>query len=264
VWVRKRIGKRRSSLKKHRVLVLTLIGLCGALFAFLFTQQIKSPAELSVRVPTPRIPARSARQLRPAVNERYIYPYSIIPGGVLSRQELFANISSDRVVAEHYSRFAVSQARIVKAKETQFVHVSYRVHNKVFWTAKKIKIPKGEPLITDGRDFARTRCGNRISAVPLEPVSEKEEPVVETFEVPVLARVEVPPLPAVVEGRIDVSELPPLEPYNPVNQPDLLPYYYRPLFVVRPEDIVVPEPATLGLMAIGLIAAVTIKIARKK
>jgi hypothetical protein len=264
VWVRKRISRRRRFLNKHRILTLTLVGLCGSIFAFVFTQQIKGPAEFTAGVPTPRIPPQTARQLRPAVNERYIYPYSVIPGGVLSREELIDNISGDRVVAEHYSKFATRQAKIVKATETQFVHVSYRVRNKIFWTAKKIKIPKGESLITDGRDFARTRCGNRVSAVPLDPVSDKEEPVAETFEVPVLARIEMPPFPPLSEKRMDIREFLPPKSYIPTSEEDILPYYYRPLYVTtNPSDIVVPEPATLGLMAVGLIAVITIRFVRK-
>jgi PEP-CTERM motif len=40
------------------------------------------------------------------------------------------------------------------------------LRNRIFWTYKKILIPKGEVLITDGTNYARTRCGNRLSDVP--------------------------------------------------------------------------------------------------
>jgi hypothetical protein len=33
-------------------------------------------------------------------------------------------------------------------------YVSYRIRNKVFWSAKTVKIPRGAALVTDGRDYA--------------------------------------------------------------------------------------------------------------
>lgn len=264
MYVRRRIGKRRSFFQKHRLLMLCLLGTGACLLAFIVTQQIRGPGEhLLANRPAPVPLPWPDRQLQPAKNERFIYPYSVIPGGVLSREELGASIGNDSVVAEHYAQFAVSQARIVKAEETQFVHVAYRVRNKVFWTSKKLKIPKGEALITDGSNVARTRCGNRVSAVPLEPVLE-DEPAIETFDMPVLARVDEPPLENLPETGLDLRDFPVLEPYVPVQRPKILPYYYRPLFVVRTPDVVVPEPATLSLLAVGLVAFVTIRFARKK
>jgi len=263
VYVRKRIGRRRSFFGKHRVLFLFLIGAVACLGSFLVTQQLRAPSEralLPSRTPSPALQAN--RQFQPAKNERYVYPYSVIPGGVQSREELVSVIGSDQVVAEHYARFAASEASIIRAAETQYMHVAYRLRNKVYWTSKKIKISKGETLITDGKDIARTRCGNRVSAVPLEPVSE-EEPSLETFDVPVLARVEVPELET---PSIDMqfNDIPTLQPYIPVQRPTILPYYYRPLFVVRPTDVVVPEPATLSLLAIGLAGLFAFRLVGKK
>jgi hypothetical protein len=173
-------------------------------------------------------------------------------------------VGSDPVVAEHYARFAVSQARIIRASETQFMHVSYRLRNKVYWTAKKIRIPKGESLITDGKEVARTRCGNMVSAAPQEPVSE-EEPTVETLDMPLLAQVEAPELEMPPTIGLDFQDVrvPALEPYVPVQRPTILPYYYRPLFVAK-SDVVVPEPGTLSLLAIGLATLVTVRLTRRK
>lgn len=249
-------------MKKYRAPLLGLAVLAACLSAFLLVRQIVDPSEelvLESREPVFDLRPESP-QMQPGENERYIYPYSVIPGGVASREELVARIADDPVVAAHYANFDVGQARIVKASETRFVHVAYRMQDKVYWTSKKLKIPEGEPLITDGRDTARTRCGNRVSAVPLEPVSE-DEPAIETFDIPVLARLEAPELP---ERRLQMHEFPPIASHIPIQRPKILPYYYRPLFVVRPPSTVVPEPATLGLLAVGLAALVTYRIARKK
>jgi hypothetical protein len=63
------------------------------------------------------------------------------------------------------------------------VYVSYRLGDKVFWTANKLILASGETLITDGTHLARTRCGNRVSETPQIPVS-KEQPTLKALETP--------------------------------------------------------------------------------
>jgi hypothetical protein len=245
------------------MLSLLCVGACFG--AFVVTQQIKAPAEHTILVPQTSAPIiENSQQFQLAKTPRYVYPYSVIPGGVLSREELASVIGNDPVVAEHYARFAVDQGKIIHANETQFMHVSYRLRNKVYWTSKKIKIPKGESLITDGKDVARTRCGNMVSAVPMEPMAE-EEPAVETFDMPLLAQVDAPELetPPTLGLQFQDVRVPTLEPYIPVQRPTILPYYYRPLFVAK-SDVVVPEPATFGLLAIGLVTLITVRLSRRK
>jgi len=266
VYIRKRIGRRRNFFQKHRILVLFLAGMGACLASFVLTQQFKTRSEQLLRTqPAVPVPAPEAQgKLPPTKNERLIYPYSVIPGGVLNSRELVREMSRDKVVAQHYANFETGKANVVNAEETRFMHVSYRIGNRVFWTAKKIKILKGETLITDGRQYARTRCGNRVSAEDEQPVSE-EEPAVETFDLPVLARVEVPELEAPqLPSRLDYRDVPIFAPQIPVEHPPILPYYYRPLFSVRPYDFIVPEPGTLSLLTIGLITFVTIRFTRKK
>ncbi len=243
--------------------MLTLLGAAACLGGFIVTRQLRTPAEHAVLIPSASTPIpEGSPQFQTAKNPRYVYPYSVIPGGVLSREELSSVIGNDPIVAEHYSGFAVRQAKIIHAEETQFMHVSYRLRNKVYWTAKKVKIPKGESLITDGNEVARTRCGNKVSAVPLEPVAE-EEPTVETFDMPVLAQVDAPELELPPTIGLDFQDVPTLQPYIPVQRPTILPYYYRPLFVAKSTEVV-PEPATFGLLAIGLAALVTVRLVRRK
>jgi len=264
-----------SFLKSRRVWVFSL---SGAIILFSLIFILRSRKENSVSLPsqtqnTTR-PLQLAKSYKPAKNERIVYPYSIIPGGVLNREELTYSTNNDKIVAAHFSDFRVNDAKVIQSNETKFTYVSYRIKNKVFWTSKKLRIPKGETLITDGRKTARTRCGNILSEVPRQPVFDPE-PDAETFNIPVLARLDTPETGLemtestsfqIPETSLEMAEIPAIEPFIPIQRPRMLPSYYRPLFVLRrPSSIVpVPEPATLGLLMIGLASLVVIRKYQKK
>jgi hypothetical protein len=69
----------------------------------------------------------------------------------------------------------------IPAEKTAYV--SYRIGREVHWTKKRIKLVKGEKLITDGENYARARCGNRISDTPQKNTSP-DEPSPEILETP--------------------------------------------------------------------------------
>jgi hypothetical protein len=193
-------------------------------------------------------------------SRRKVYPYSVIAGGVLTRQELLEELAHDGVAAEHYSNFQARRAQVVRLEKDLSAHLSYRLRNKVYWTAKKINLKRGETLITDGTDFARTRCGNRISVLAQEPTSP-EEPTAESFELPIVpeeapSRLETAEFPLPAAGRLQVAEFPvyPPErprfdwPYRPVRELPPSTYSFPP-----PESpTVVPEPGSLTLLGSGL------------
>lgn len=105
---------------------------------------------------------------------RVIYPHSIIRGGVRTVEEFKAALLKDNVVAAHFSSFSAPSSRIVELKAEKAAYVAYRVNDKVYWTKKKVRLVKGEKLITDGVNYARARCGNRISEVSQIPMSPEE------------------------------------------------------------------------------------------
>jgi len=107
---------------------------------------------------------------------RIVYPYSVIPGGVRSMEDLRIAIAKDPVVSAHYAAFRLERARIVQSAQDRSVHVSYRLGNRIYWSKNALKIPKGESLITDGVRTARTRCGNQIAESIMAPVSPLEPP----------------------------------------------------------------------------------------
>ena len=136
-----------------------------------------------------------------------MYPYSVIPGGAQNGSELASEINRDPVVAAHYSSFNVEKARAVAVRNESLVHVSYRINNKVFWTAKKVKLAQGERLITDGQNLARSRCGNRVSVLAQAPTSP-DEPPAEVLDTPLTpAEPEVPGR-ALSEDLVSLLEIP--------------------------------------------------------
>jgi hypothetical protein len=112
-------------------------------------------------------------------SKRTFYLYSVIPGGIRSIQELKNAIAKDLVVSTHYATFRMERARIIRLDRERLMHVSYRLGDEVFWTQRVLTVKKGETLVTDGVQTARTRCGNLISETIAAPVSANEPPVEE-------------------------------------------------------------------------------------
>jgi hypothetical protein len=138
----------------------------------------------SVQAPAAPIwPLTVSLETQDSQDHRRVFPYSIIPGGAQSAQELKQAALADPVVAQHYSDFDMQKVRRVTLSAPQLMYVSYRIGNNVFWTTHKMALPKGETMLTDGRAMARTRCGNRVSAMPIRPNSASE-PTVEDFNAP--------------------------------------------------------------------------------
>lgn len=103
--------------------------------------------------PPPPLQFRAARK---------IYPYSVVPGGVYDSKELADTMQADAVARAHYEGVRLENLVAIRTREPMQAFVSYRVGEKIRWTSKKVRIPPGELLLTDGRCVIRTRCGNRI------------------------------------------------------------------------------------------------------
>ncbi|HXN25349.1 MAG TPA: PEP-CTERM sorting domain-containing protein [Candidatus Dormibacteraeota bacterium] len=199
--------------------------------------------------------ANPSPSFRPATR---VYPYSIIPGGIESVEELKAAAANDRMVAAHYQDegFDLAKAQVIRLHRERQVYVSYRRGEKAYWTTRKIKLNVGEALITDGRHTARARCGNLISDVPASPTfaGEPTPSVLDT-----LLDSGDPIIPGMVATFVPQQSMESASPGVPVFVSVL------PVFPVDPSigplpspgpppgpPTVVPEPATLILVSAGL------------
>lgn len=112
---------------------------------------------------------------------RKVFRYSVVPGGVFTPEELRMARESDPVVALHYADFG-KDTRITTLKEDMYVYISYRKGDKVYYSKKKHKVCKGEVVITDGKNYARTRCANRITKIFRPPAIAFDEPKAPEFD----------------------------------------------------------------------------------
>ena len=119
----------------------------------------------------------------PSSENRSFYPYSVIPGGAKTALELRNAVANDAVVRAHYADFKMAGTRVERLEKPQAFYVSYRIGSAIFWTKNQLMLPAGERVLTDGSNMARTRCGNRLSVVPVAPVSDVE-PSPEAMEAP--------------------------------------------------------------------------------
>jgi hypothetical protein len=132
------------------------------------------------------------------IENRPVYPYSVVSGGVRDAHELKWAAQHDPVVASHYAGFDYDHARVVRLLLARAAYVSYRIGNNVYWTRHRVKLKKGENIITDGKIIVRSRCGNRVEEVPQQATSSSEPPALK-FDEPMLPALGIasstPPVP---------------------------------------------------------------------
>ncbi len=239
------------------------------------------------------IPQPDVRSARP------VYPYSVVPGGVYSVDELFDVVERDPVVRKHY-RGVIKEA-VFRETLPQDVraHVSYRVGNQVYWTSKVVTLKAGEQVLTDGHAVIRSRCGNLLNSdvlIPTRPPNPPDgpgEPPEIVFEtklpplvppplvppaMPTLTVANRPPLvppaapptagtPPIIPGGPIQPSVTPLQPFEPIPPipvgPPIWPTGSRPPSHPYPPPAPVPEPASVFLLGTGL-ASLGIYIKRSR
>jgi hypothetical protein len=198
------------------IALVALVALCVAgvrLFSnHQRTSEMKANSPLSM---TSNVPYLGGFQPAPKIeirSRRLVYPYSIVPGGVTSADELRQAAAHDSVVASHYAGFNYRRAHLVQVKQAQKVYLSYRLHNKVYWTVRQASLHPGQKLLTDGTLTARTRCGNQVSVLPHVAISP-DEPTLAELDRPDAMASGIEGLPGSPESRLLAVD-PPL-PFGP-------------------------------------------------
>jgi hypothetical protein len=194
-----------------------------------------------------------SRLSEPAFSTRTAaYPYSVIPGGVSSPEELRRAAEQDPVVSRHFQGFNFDRAHLLRLSEKQSRYVSYRIGDRIYWTRRKVSLYAGEILISDGSILARTRCGNRVALAPLDAGSPLE-PSLEELEAPPIRS--DPGLPPSASPTLTLAKLPDS---LPANQKGGHFWFIPPVYVPpgssrsSPEPLAVtPEPGSALLICSG-------------
>ncbi len=163
------------------------------------------------------VPAPTARAARP------IFPFSVVPGGVLTAEEVQDSVAHDPLLARHYKDVDVSALQLRWLNSSVDVYASYRLGDSIRWTRHKIRVPKGELVLTDGVHLLRARCGNRL--VFTRPPAEEQpptpgiEPPDLTFEYGLPPLYEPPAVPTLVARGGPPPILPPVPMFWPPASP---------------------------------------------
>ena len=122
-------------------------------------------------VPPPHPAMRKVSVDEPGLSAKE-FPYSVVRGGVHNAKEAQLATTDDGVVKLHYAGIDTRRLEAAAFKTNVLRYVSYRVSDQIYWTAKQVTIRAGEPVLCDGRNFIRARCGNRISEHPMQPTRQ--------------------------------------------------------------------------------------------
>ena len=239
---------RRNRLLRHCLIVFTL-GFFAAAFSMaalrhfgpsLFRTAARVPDRQQVEASRTRVLlAEEALEHQARAKGRPVYPYSIVAGGVEDARELKWVAEHDPIVAAHYAGFDYDRARVVRLELAKTVYLSYRIGNHVYWTRRRVRLRKGEKLITDGKMTGRTRCANRVEEVPQQAASAAEPPAArfdEPMRVGEGTAIEGPPVEfqSALLNRAGVPEIGPAPPsslYSPFYGGNYVPLAPPPLAV---------------------------------
>jgi len=266
---RKKHGSRLESAVRALGVLALFVGLLTAfdLLPYRSAPQTQSQKRIEYQLSQDAIPEFLFDAYSAPGQARPVYPFSVIPRGIKNAEELKSVLAHDPVASAHYAGFSAANSRVVTVQKPRAVFVSYRLGNHIYWTKKRMWLRRGETLVSDGKNSARTRCGNRISEVAELPVSAHEPPLKMLEEPaalpspefdanamafsPLFLAASVPLLPVVDGGIIGPPSGPGVPPIFPVfccsagaPPPEKPP-------VVPP--IATPEPETLMLLIFGIV-----------
>jgi hypothetical protein len=178
VPLRRRYGRRHRRRSRRRALVGAIVVLSSLMLVAALSALSNAVADLRtvvvVELPGPP-PMEIADRVRPPhVPARPVFRHSVVSGGVYSADDVEAAMAQDRIVAAHYSGMNARELRVETLSEDRRVYMSYRLGDEIFWTKQRVRLPKGENILTDGVHHIRARCGNCIAFAPMAPTADAE------------------------------------------------------------------------------------------
>jgi hypothetical protein len=173
------LSKHYKARRRRRIVTGTLAALALGSIAMSYVLVNRPARHPSIADASPASPDadRVVRAEAAVASVRPVYRHSVVPGGVRSPEEIERVIQRDQVVAAHYKDINPKLMRNERLQQPLLAHVSYRLGDKIYWTKKPVPLPKNEPILTDGQNSIRERCGNLISMDPLAPASDEEPPL---------------------------------------------------------------------------------------
>lgn len=196
-------------------------------------------------------PSATITRVRPAPDfraARPVVPFSIVPGGVRSPKEIEDSMIADPVARKLYANIRLRSLVVTRLTKAQDLYAAFRIGDEVHWTKRKLHIPAGELILTDGSNIIRARCGNLLaSELPLpKPKEAPFEPPVIVFDIGIPPLfpgvVAIPAKPAPTSG-VMIAKTEPAEPLSEsmtapptpkVSTPPSDPPTYWPPMVVPP------------------------------
>lgn len=154
-------------------------------------------------------------------------------------------VGNDPVLTAHFADFDWVHAKTGNLDEAIWTEVSYRKGDAIAKTRKKIKLPKGDGFITDGKRRVRTYCCNDYVVDP-PPTEVQATPLTEKVDNPVRRQEMVAGPPAQQSSNAPAQQS--AGPPGPA--PKLA--AVRPQLIVVPPPPQVPEPSSLLLITTGL------------
>jgi len=94
------------------------------------------------------------------LSQRKVFPFSVVPSGTMSRKGVQLKVDADAVVGDHYRGLQLDKLKPFRLAKPAQGLVSYRIGNKIFWTAQRLYLKPGEILPSDGVNLIRGRSGN--------------------------------------------------------------------------------------------------------
>lgn len=185
--------------------------------------------------------------------------YSLIHGGVSSAREFKSFLLTDPVLNAWYGPCSepIFYGTLPADRD---VFTTYRRDGAIRWTKKRIHLKQGESyLVRCGRTIL-ARCGNEISWSPQQP---SEDILVGLLEKPMpadpIAKLELTPLGAPKTVPLPIA---PDSPSVSSSAPPTLSVPCCDAFVPNGPPTKMPEPGTLGLVALGTLVIALLRFFR--